>query len=367
MKVVTASERRLKPLRVQPGDREWVTLIAAINAVGWVIPPFIIFKAKNHDQAWYHNPWDWRIGVSDNGWTTNELGLAWLQHFIKHTEAKKVGSHRLLILDGHESHKSLAFQDLCEENKIITLCMPPHTSHILQPLDVGCFAPLKRAYKEEIQVLANCHINYINKKAFLAAFTLVFNQAFSKGNILSSFRATGLVPDNPEVVLSRLEVKPRTPTPPIPWSTPWQPKTPSNAWEIEAQTTLILKRIRDHKSSSPESILEMVLQVQKGSTLKVHSHTLLEARIAKLEEANQAASERKKRKKKRIQKGGTLSQAEAEAIVTQRDAKVQLEAERREERVQAGASSRGIPHCRRCGNTGHNKRTCKKDAVELGN
>ena len=111
----------------------------------------------------------------------------------------------------------------------------------------------------------------------------------------------------------------------------------------------------------------MVLQVQKGSTLKVHSHTLLEARIAKLEEANQAASERKKRKKKRIQKGGTLSQAEAEAIVTQRDAKVQLEAERREERVQAGASSRGIPHCRRCGNTGHNKRTCKKDAVELGN
>ena len=58
----------------------------------------------------------------------------------------------LLIIDGHESHKSLAFQDLCEENKIITLCMPPHSSHILQPLDVGCFAPLKRAYSKEIRV-----------------------------------------------------------------------------------------------------------------------------------------------------------------------------------------------------------------------
>ncbi|KAF1930183.1 DDE-domain-containing protein, partial [Didymella exigua CBS 183.55] len=199
VKAVTASERRLKPLGVQPGDREWVTLIAAINATGWVIPPFIIFKAKNHDQAWYHNPQDWRIGV------------------------KKVGGYRLLILDGHESHKSLAFQDLCEENNIITLCMPPHTSHILQPLDVGCFAPLKRAYKEEIRVLANCYINYIDKKAFLAALTLVFDQAFSKDNILSSFRATSLVPDNPEVVLSRLEVKPRTLTLPLPRSTPWQP------------------------------------------------------------------------------------------------------------------------------------------------
>ncbi|KAF1928444.1 uncharacterized protein M421DRAFT_420989 [Didymella exigua CBS 183.55] len=70
--------------------------------------------------------------------------------------------------------------------------MPPHTSHILQPLDVGCFAPLK------------------------PALTLVFNQAFSKDNILSSFRATSLVLDNLEVVLSRLEVKPRTPTPPLP-------------------------------------------------------------------------------------------------------------------------------------------------------
>jgi hypothetical protein len=81
-----------------------------------------------------------------------------------------VGSHRLLIIDGHKSHKSLAFQDLCKESKIITLCMPPHTSYILQPLDVGCFAPLKRAYKTEINVLANSDITYIDKKAFLAAF-----------------------------------------------------------------------------------------------------------------------------------------------------------------------------------------------------
>jgi hypothetical protein len=367
VRVVTASERRLRPLQVQPGDREWVTLIAAINAMGWVLPPFFIFKAKNHDQAWYHNPKDWRIGVSKNGWTTNELGLEWLKHFIQHTTARTVGSHRLLIIDGHESHKSLAFQDLCEENKIITLCMPPHTSHILQPLDVGCFAALKRAYKKEINVLANNDITHIDKKAFLAAFNQVFDKAFSSGNIQSSFRATGLVPDNPEVVLSKLEVKPRTPTPPAPGPTTWQPKTPSNAWEIEAQTTLILKRIRDHKSSSPDSIIEMVLQVKKGSTIKVHSHTLLEARVATLQAANNAASERKKRKRKRIQLGGTLSQQEAEEIIERRDAEALVEAERREERVRTGGGGEGSRRCGRCGETGHNKRTCKKDAARLGN
>jgi hypothetical protein len=105
----------------------------------------------------------------------------------------------------------------------------------------------------------------------------------------------------------------------------------------------------------------MILQVKKGSTLKDHSHTLLEARVAKLEAANNAASERKKRKKKRIQAGGTLSQAEAEEIVRQRDAKAEAEAER----VQAGSSSKGVRRCKTCGEAGHNKRTCKKDAVEV--
>ena len=78
--------------------------------------------------------------------------------------------------------------------------MPPHSSHILQPLNVGCFTPLKQAYKKELRGLADSYIYYINKKAFLATFRAVFNKAFSKDNTLLSFRATGLVLYNPEVV-----------------------------------------------------------------------------------------------------------------------------------------------------------------------
>jgi hypothetical protein len=156
--------------------------------MGWSIPPFFILKAKHHDEAWYHNnPPDWRIGVSKNSWTTNELGLAWLKHFIQHTEARTVGSHQLLIIDGHESHKSLEFQNLCEESKIIALCMPLHASYILQPLDVGCFAPLKQAYRTEIRGLADSYINYVDKKVFLATFLAVYKKAVLKSNILSSF------------------------------------------------------------------------------------------------------------------------------------------------------------------------------------
>jgi hypothetical protein len=105
----------------------------------------------------------------------------------------------------------------------------------------------------------------------------------------------------------------------------------------------------------------MILQVKKGSTLKDHSHTLLEARVAKLKAANNAASKRKKHKKKQIQVGGTLSQAKAEEIVRQRDTEAEAEAER----VEAGSSNKGVRRCKMCSEAGHNKRTCKKDAVEV--
>jgi hypothetical protein len=152
--VVTGSERRGRPKSVQPGNHEWATLIAGINAAGWTIPPFLILTGQYHLSAWYEEadiPRDWAIAVSDNGWTTNELGVEWLKHFDAHTKARTVGARRLLILDGHESHHSLKFQELCKENNIYTLCMPPHSSHLLQPLDVGCFSPLKRAYSREIE------------------------------------------------------------------------------------------------------------------------------------------------------------------------------------------------------------------------
>ena len=110
--VVTASERRGRPKTIQPGNREWATVIQGINATGWAILPFIILKARHHLSSWYKDgdiPQDWVIGVSENGWTTNKLGLAWLKHFNEHTKTKKVGANRLLIIDGHESHNSLDF------------------------------------------------------------------------------------------------------------------------------------------------------------------------------------------------------------------------------------------------------------------
>lgn len=147
--VVTSSDGRGKAKMVQPGNREWATVVQAVSAYGDSIPPFIILAGKNHLQSWYRDsplPSDWVVALSDNGWTTNELGLEWIKHFEKHTRTRTKGPKRLLVLDGQESHHSYDFEEYCKTNNIITLCMPAHASHLLQPLDVGCLGPLKRAY-----------------------------------------------------------------------------------------------------------------------------------------------------------------------------------------------------------------------------
>ena len=91
--------------------------------------------------------------------------------------------------------------------------MPPHSSHLLQPLDVACFSPLKRVYSDEISALARSHIHHINKETFLPAFKATFSKVFTVENVRAGFRGAGLVPHNPEVVLSKLNVRLRTLTP----------------------------------------------------------------------------------------------------------------------------------------------------------
>ena len=87
---------------------------------------------------------------------------------------------------------------------------------LLQPLDVGCFSPLKSAYCRLITEGARVGINHVDKSEFLSIYTRARTETLSTSNIHSGFRATGLLPLNAEEVLARLQITVRTPTPPPP-------------------------------------------------------------------------------------------------------------------------------------------------------
>src|ERR1051326_7779194 len=309
-KVVTRAERTRNPDLVQPGNTDWVTVVHGINSQGWWIPPLIILAGANHLSHWYKDsklPPEWRIAVSEKGWTDDELGYEWIQHFQEHTAGRQRGVYRLLILDGHGSHHSIRFESFCRENNIITLCMPPHSSHILQPLDVACFGPLKTSYSRQIEKKMRAGVNHITKDDFLAVYYDTHLAALTSSNICSGFRAAGLVPHNPEEVLSLLSPILRTPSPISSYSSKWTPKTPgNNVQDIQNQARFIEKRRRRSKASNSPSDTAFQ-QLLKAHELAVMKLGLLSAE----NETQKAENAHQKRKraapKQRLKKGGSLT------------------------------------------------------------
>jgi hypothetical protein len=86
--VVTSSEGHGRSKSVQPGNREWVTVIQAITAKGQAIDPFIVVAGLYHLANWDREsnlPANWAIATTQNGWTDNKTGLVWLKHFDRST------------------------------------------------------------------------------------------------------------------------------------------------------------------------------------------------------------------------------------------------------------------------------------------
>jgi hypothetical protein len=364
--VITSSERRGNPKSVQPGNREWTTVIQAINAEGQAIDPFIVVAGQYHLQNWYEEsnlPATWVIATTENGWTDNETGLEWLKHFDRATTNRSTGPYRLLILDGHGSHRSADFQIYCEENNIITLCMPPHSSHLLQPLDISCFGPLKRAYGREIERLIRRSITHISKTDFFLAFYVAFQATITEKNIKGGFKGAGLAPFDPEYVISKLDVQLRTPTPPqevIEPSTPWTSRTPKTILETQSHSKYLQGRIRNHKSSSPESIIEAVKYFEKGQSILLHKIVLQEAEIRELRQANDMLSRRHRAKRTRLQRRGNMIIGNAQDSIDQIDVNTQVVAESSRSGGQGRSVGPGVRRCGVCGKTGHNARTCQE-------
>ena len=235
--VITSLERRSRLKAIQPSNREQVIAIYRINTTRQAISLFIIFASQYYLFTQYKGNnilGNQAIGLSDNGQTTNKLSITQLQYFIKYIVKRRVGARQLLILNSYKSYNSLKFQEIYKENNIYTLYILAYSSYLLQPLNVGYFSPLKRAYGRQVESLIRDYINYITKLKFLLAFYTTYNQLITKGNIYVSFRGTSLVLYNLEVVILKLNIKLYTPSLVALLEAIQEAKTLSNQRELEA-------------------------------------------------------------------------------------------------------------------------------------
>ena len=164
-RIIIDSSLRTKH-QAHPGRQEWVSMVECICGDGTAIAPFGIFKGKNVLENWIPPKVlnEWFFSANTKGWTSNLHGLEWLKRvFEPATRTKARGQYRLLVCDGHDSHISGSFIAHCLQNRIALLILPPHTSHLLQPLDVAIFGLLKKRLTAALSYLNQAQLVRIQK------------------------------------------------------------------------------------------------------------------------------------------------------------------------------------------------------------
>jgi len=234
--IVPKENSKNKRFRSHPGTRETITVVECIGARGTPPPPMVIYQGKSHQQGWYRDfaaAKEWVFAISPNGWTDNDLAQEWLRDcFDKHTKQKAAGRYRLLILDGHGSHVTLEFIQQAWESRIVCLCLPPHATHLLQPLDVSIFGPLQNAFTQEVDKYAGANLS-IGKKDFLRMY-IKARESITGRAAAKAFKDVGIDSDIcREIVLVRMPTYQQDCTPPPSSTQPEETPTPSTSAEAK--------------------------------------------------------------------------------------------------------------------------------------
>lgn len=186
------------------GSIDHVTFMPVVSASGQLYTPVCVLpgvEAKyRKTQRGYETPSDYLpsphylymraiAGVDSN------IFFDWAKNFVDETaHLRRNNRYLLLIFDGYGCHLQYNSLKFLKDNNIVVAGLPAHTSHALQPLDVGVF----RAFKEAFKKLLGKRSAHTSKSARNDVFTIcelltrAYHQSVVATNIISGFERTGL-------------------------------------------------------------------------------------------------------------------------------------------------------------------------------
>lgn len=178
-----------------------LTTVMCFSAAGQYVPPFIIFPRKNMKiELMNGTPPGCQYACHISGWIQQDIFVQWLRHFINYTKPSSEDPV-VLILDGHYSHtRNLEVINVARENFVNIVCLPPHSTHRMQPLDVAFMSPFKTFYAQEItnwlrlhpgRVVTTYQIGELFGKAYVRAATME--------TAINGFKKTGMFPPDRNV------------------------------------------------------------------------------------------------------------------------------------------------------------------------
>ena len=188
------------PSCITGNTKSQITVLACANATGHAVPPFVVYDRKSLNPKLTSGEVPGSLyGLSPTGWIDRSLFNDWFfDHFLTNIPAARPV---LLLMDGHSAHYCPEVIRAAAAEKVVLFTLPPHTTHLLQPLDKGCFAPLKAEWRKCCQeFFAKNPGQVISRYDFNDIFREVWMNGMSMQNIISAFKTTGVYPFSRKVI-----------------------------------------------------------------------------------------------------------------------------------------------------------------------
>jgi hypothetical protein len=167
-----------------------------VNAAGTIAPPMIVYKYNRFpSEISSAVPDNWGMGRSKSGWMTTGSFFEYICNiFEPWLVERNIVRPIILFLDGHASHLTIELSDFCVSHQIEVIPLYPNATHVLQPLDVGLFHPVKTEWKK---IVADWRLDNSGARITKIEFPKLLSDAIASitlRQIESAFRATGICP-----------------------------------------------------------------------------------------------------------------------------------------------------------------------------
>ena len=183
-------------------EKSTLTFLGTFNADRDIVAPMVIYPYKRvPGDIERMLPANFCHGRSDSGWMKSETFYEFISKgFIPWIEANNITLSVILFVDGHRTHMTMQVSTLCENAGIILYLLPPNTTHILQPADVGAFKPLKHYWQLAVGDFQRSNVNAVVTRKEVAPILGEVLKKISRSTVRNAFRACGLCPLNPDAV-----------------------------------------------------------------------------------------------------------------------------------------------------------------------
>lgn len=319
-----------------------MSVIECVSAAGRKLRCVAIFKGQGLQTTWFpaEIP-NWLYTTSENAWTSQEIGLEWLQRVFIPESTPQLNQHRMLLLDAHSSHINIEFLWSCKQHKIELLFLPAHSTHVLQPLDLSVFSAAKTRYRNQIRDLASLDdAAPVKKQQFIRYYNLAREDSITERVIRAGWRAAGLVPYNPDLVTTSSQMLDQPLTPPaalqrtdvenILYRTPQRPQDLYAAQQSLQKSKYIARDVRQ------------VLQKASKALGKFNSELAAQqVEISRLEYLLEASNSTRKRKRITVDQNQRFADLDAVAYAVEKAAASKARSTRSTKKRKASATKKG--------------------------